>query len=211
MMKSNNDIEFLIFDMGNVIIDIDISLTIKELKNELTEKECLLADGFLESALHADFETGAIGEMEFRNGIRTAFQKDWKDVWIDKAWNTLLLSIPKERIALLKTLRKTHKLYLLSNTNSIHFKVVEEIFRRDHGEESFTSLFDRIFLSYEMGLKKPDKRIYEKVVAEIGAKPEQCLFFDDLEENLKSAKEVGIGTHHINHPKALVDYFTHVQ
>jgi putative hydrolase of the HAD superfamily len=89
---------------------------------------------------------------------------------------------------------------------------VEEIFKADHGEnESFISLFDRVFLSYEMGLKKPDKRIYEKVVEEIGAKPEQCLFFDDLEENLNAAKEVGLKTHHISHPKALMDYFSHVQ
>lgn len=211
MMKKDGNIEFLIFDMGNVIIDIDIDLTIKELKNELTEKEHLLADGFLKSALHADFETGAIGELEFRNGIRTTFNREWEDAWIDKAWNTLLLSIPKERVSLLKALRKDYKLYLLSNTNSIHFKVVEEIFKTDSGEESFTSLFDRVFLSYEMGLKKPDKRIYEKVVQEIGAKPEQCLFFDDLEENLIAAKEVGLETHHINHPKALVEYFSHVQ
>jgi putative hydrolase of the HAD superfamily len=145
-MKSNHNLEFLIFDMGNVIIDIDISLTIRELKNELTEKEFFLADEFLKSAFHADFETGAIDEMEFRNG-----------------------------------------------------------------DESFTSLFDGIFLSYEMGLKKPDKKIYEKAMAEIGAKPGQCLFFDDLEENLTAAKEVGLETHHINHPKALMDYFSHVQ
>lgn len=210
-MNKDNNIEFLIFDMGNVIIDIDISLTIKELKNDLQENEHLLADDFMKSALHADFETGTIDELTFRNGVRTAFNREWEDMWIDKVWNTLLLTIPKERVALLKALRKKYKLYLLSNTNSIHFKVVEEIYKADHEGDSFVSLFDHIFLSYEMGLKKPDKRIYEKVVEEIGAKPEQCLFFDDLEENLNAAKEVGLQTHHISHPKALTDYFSDVQ
>ncbi len=211
MRKSNNNTEFLIFDMGNVIIDIDISLTVKELKSGLTENEFLLAEEFMKSALHADFETGTIDEPEFRNGVRNTFNREWKDTWIDKVWNTLLLTIPKDRVDRLLSLRKDHKLYLLSNTNSIHFKVVEEIFKRDHGGASFISLFDRVFLSYEMGLKKPDRRIYEQAVAEIGAQPEQCLFFDDLEENLNAAKEVGLQTHHINHPKALMDYFSNVQ
>ena len=210
-MKLNNNIENLIFDMGNVIIDIDISLTIKELKNGLTESEFLLADEFMKSELHTDFESGAINEKEFRNGIRMAFKKEWEDEWIDKVWNTLLLTIPKERVALLKALRKDYKLYLLSNTNSIHFKVVEEIFRQGHPEDTFLGLFDRVFLSHEMGLRKPDKKIYEKVVEEIGAKPEQCIFFDDLQENLNAAKEVGLQTHLIDHPKALLEFFSYVQ
>jgi len=197
--------------MGNVIIDIDIDLTLKELKSDLSENEFSLADEFMKSELHAAFESGNIDEKEFRNGIRMAFNREWKDEWIDQVWNTLLLTIPKERIKLLKTLRKDYNLYLLSNTNSIHFKVVEEIFKKDHPEDSFLGLFDKVFLSHEMGLRKPDKKIYEKVVEEIEANPEQCLFFDDLQENLNAAKEVGLQTYLINHPKALVDYFSNVQ
>ena len=210
MRKKDSNIEFLIFDMGNVIIDIDISLTIKALKNDLTENDFVLADEFMTTPLHFDFETGTITEKEFRNGIRMAFKKEWEDAWIDKVWNTLLLTIPKERVALLKALRKNYKLFLLSNTNSIHFKVVEEMFRTDHQDE-FLALFDRVFLSHEMGLRKPDKKIYEKVVQEIGARPGQCLFFDDLQENLNAAKEVGLQTHLIDHPKALLEFFSHVQ
>lgn len=197
--------------MGNVIIDIDISLTLKALKSDLSENEFLLADEFMKSDLHAAFESGSIDEKEFRNGIRMAFNKEWEDEWIDQVWNTLLLTIPKERIQLLKNLRKTHHLYLLSNTNSIHFKVVEEIFKKDHPEDTFLGLFDRVFLSHEMGLRKPDKKIYKKVIEEIGAAPETCIFFDDLQENLNAAKEVGLHTYLIDHPKALVEYFSHVQ
>lgn len=210
-MKLDNTIQNLIFDMGNVIIDIDISLTLKALKNGLSENEFLLADEFMRSDLHEAFESGNINEKEFRNGIRMAFDKDWEDEWIDRVWNTLLLTIPKERINLLKVLRKDYNLYLLSNTNSIHFKVVEEMFEKDHPEDTFLGLFDRVFLSHEMGLRKPDSKIYEKVVEEIGAQPQTCIFFDDLQENLNAAKEVGLQTYLIDHPKALVEYFSHVQ
>src|SRR5690606_42007276 len=62
----------------------------------------------LKSTLHTDFESGAINEKEFRNGIRMAFNKEWEDEWIDKVWNTLLLTIPKERVELLKALKKNY-------------------------------------------------------------------------------------------------------
>lgn len=210
-MKLDSNIQNLIFDMGNVIIDIDISLTLNALKSDLSENEFLLADEFMKSDLHAAFESGAIDEHEFRNGIRMAFNKEWDDEWIDNVWNTLLLTIPRERITLLKKLRKDYKLYLLSNTNSIHFKVVKEIFKKDHPEDTFLGLFDEVFLSHEIGLRKPENKIYEKVLQEIGAEPHQCIFFDDLQENLNAAKEVGLHTYLINHPNALVEYFSDVQ
>jgi hypothetical protein len=75
-MIKNNNIEFLIFDMGNVIIDIDISLTLNELKKDLRDHEFLLADDFMKSELHADFEKGSIDELAFRNGVRTAFKRE---------------------------------------------------------------------------------------------------------------------------------------
>src|SRR5690606_35271053 len=150
-------------------------------------------------------------EHEFSNSIKMDIIKEWYYEWINNVWNTLLMTIPRERITLLKKLRKDYKLYLLSDTNPIHFKVVEEIFKKDHPEDTFLGLFDEVFLSHEIGLRKPENKIYEKVLQEIGAEPHQCIFFDDLQENLNAAKEVGLHTYLINHPNALVEYFSDVQ
>ena len=77
-MKNTKYPDHLIFDMGNVIIDIDIPLTISKLKTELMESEFHLAENFLKSRIHMDFESGAIGEEAFRDGIRKEFKKSGK-------------------------------------------------------------------------------------------------------------------------------------
>ncbi|HSJ67706.1 MAG TPA: HAD family phosphatase [Anditalea sp.] len=209
-MKKLENIDFLIFDLGNVIIDIDIPLTIKELKNELSEEEFHLAENFFASEIHANFETGLVDEVAFRNQVRKDFKKDWPDEKIDSIWNALLLHIPQERIDLLKELKNHYTICMLSNTNSIHYKKVEEILLRDCGLQTFSPIFDRLFLSFEMGFKKPDPAIYEEMVKQLGATPDSCLFFDDLEANLTTADKAGLQTYHIDHPKALVEFFSNV-
>lgn len=209
-MKNLENIDFLIFDLGNVIIDIDIPLTIKELKNELTEEEFHLAENFFASEIHAHFETGLVDEVAFRNQVRKDFKKEWTDEKIDAIWNSLLLSIPQERIDLLKELKNHYTICMLSNTNSIHYKKVEEILLRDCGLQTFSPIFDRLFLSYEMGFKKPDPAIYEEMVKQLGTTADRCLFFDDLKANLTAAENAGLQTYHIDHPKALVEFFSNV-
>lgn len=210
-MKNLENIDFLIFDLGNVIIDIDIPLTIKELKNELSEEEFHLAENFFASEIHAHFETGLVDEVAFRNQVRKDFKKEWPDEKIDKIWNALLLHIPQERIDLLKDLKNHYTICMLSNTNSIHYKKVEEILMRDCGLNTFSPIFDRLFLSYEMGYKKPDPTIYEEMVKQLETTADRCLFFDDLKANLIAAENAGLQTYHIDHPKALVEFFSNVQ
>jgi len=210
-MKNLDNIDFLIFDLGNVIIDIDIPLTIKELKNELSEEEFHLAENFFTSEIHAHFETGKVDEAAFRNQVRDDFKKEWPDEKIDKIWNALLLHIPQERIDLLKDLKNHYTICMLSNTNSIHYKKIEEILLRDCGLNTFSPIFDRLFLSYEMGYKKPDPAIYEEMVRQLETSAERCLFFDDLKANLTAAENAGLQTYHIDHPKALVEFFSNVQ
>jgi len=210
-MKNLENIDFLIFDLGNVIIDIDIPLTIKELKKELSEEEFHLAENFFASEIHAHFETGLVDENAFRNQVRKDFKKEWTDEQIDSIWNALLLHIPKERIDLLEELKNHYTICMLSNTNSIHYKKVEEILRRDCGLNTFSPIFDRLFLSYEMGYKKPDPSIFEEMVRQLKTTADRCLFFDDLKANLTAAQKAGLHTYHIDHPKALVEFFSNVQ
>jgi len=209
-MKNGQEIEFLIFDLGNVIYDIDYQRTFEKINSRLPENQHHLIKEFMVSPIHFDLETGKADENTFRDGVRKYFSVDWEDEWIDAAWNSILVDIPQERLALLIELKKKYPLYMLSNTNSIHFRVVEETFKQKLPEGTWPQLFDHLFLSQEMGLRKPDEAIYKEVVKTIGAAPEKCLFFDDLKENLLGANKVGIQTHHIDHPKALINFFQHV-
>jgi len=209
-MKKLENIDFLIFDLGNVIIDIDYAFTINKLKNLLPDDKHKLTDNFFPAKFHKDFEKGFISAQEFRNEVRNYFQEDWSDVLIDELWNSLLKNIPLERIDLIKELGKDFGLAVLSNTNSLHVDKLGQILLEDTGEASLDIIFDRVFFSHEMGMSKPDEEIYKSVIQELGVQPERTLFFDDLLENLNGAKKVGLQTFHINHDKALIRFFQDV-
>jgi putative hydrolase of the HAD superfamily len=209
-MKKLENIDFLIFDLGNVIIDIDYSFSINELKKILPEAKYTLTDKFFPSTFHKEYEKGLISSSQFRNEVRNLYQEDWTDAQVDHVWNSLLKDIPYERIELLKKLGRDFGTAVLSNTNEIHIEKFDELLLDQTGEKSIFDLCDRTFLSHEMGLAKPDEAIYKAVLNEINVSPERVLFFDDLLANLEGAKRVGIQTYQITHPKALIQFFENV-
>ncbi|AWW33258.1 HAD family phosphatase [Echinicola strongylocentroti] len=209
-MKIDKNIDFFVFDLGGVIIDLDIPFTISQLSSYLDGDGNDELGNFMAHPVHHAFEKGEISEAIFRDEIRRSFNKEWTDREIDAIWNGMLKNIPMQKIELLRELRKTHPVYMLSNTNGIHFKKVEEILLNDTGIDRFSTLFDELFLSHEMGCRKPDAVIYEKVLEKVGMPAEKGVFFDDTAPNLTGAQKVGLNTVHINHPNALMDYFSDV-
>ena len=112
---------------------------------------------------------------------------------VEDAWNSCLLTIPEERLEVVKSLREKYNVYLLSNTNDCHWRYIEDKFFSAEGHTTDV-FFDHVFLSHEMHLAKPDHRIYEQVLKEINAKGEECIFIDDAKANIKAAEECGIKT-----------------
>ncbi len=210
-MKTLHGIKYLIFDLGNVIYDIDYQRTFDLINSRLPREKEKLPAAFFVSEPHFSLEKGLISPEVFRDAAREFFMEDWEDEFIDEVWNALLVDIPMERLELLRKLKEQFPLFMLSNTNAIHFEVVDKVFRDKLKDGEWPHLFNKLFLSHEMGLRKPDAAIYREVVNRIGGEPQECLFFDDLKENLEGAEKVGIKTHHINHPKALINFFEHVQ
>ncbi|WP_076499396.1 HAD family hydrolase [Belliella pelovolcani] len=210
-MKNLTNIDFLLFDLGNVIINIDYSFTINELKNRLPEDKHGLTETFYPAKFHKDYEKGLIDTSQFRNEVKNHFEVDWSNDEIDFLWNSLLKDIPTERIDLIRNLSGRFQLGVLSNTNELHIQALDQILERDFQIPSLNPLFDHVFYSHDLNLAKPDPAIYEKVIELIGVSPEKILFFDDLKENLLGAEQVGYQTYHIDHPKALIHFFKDVQ
>jgi putative hydrolase of the HAD superfamily len=210
-MKNLNNVDFLLFDLGFVIIHIDYAFSINELKKNLPAEKWNLASDLYSTPFHKDFERGALDANEFREHVREFFGMPWSDELIDRLWNSLLIEFPPERVKLIKDLGKKYRTGILSNTNSIHMEAVNKMLQRDTKESDIADIVDHVFLSHEMGLSKPGVDIYKKVISEIGVDAEKVLFFDDVEENLIGAKEVGLQTFHVNKTDALIRFFQDVQ
>lgn len=210
-MNKSLDADFLIFDLGNVIIDIDYRGSLIQIKRELPEEIHSKVDSFYLTDFHREYEKGMIDSSQFRDEVRSYFEADWTDQKVDFLWNSLLGKIPKERLELVKKLRKNYQVGVLSNTNHIHILGVNEILKADHGLENFDPIFDWVFLSHEMGLAKPSLEIYELLVKELHTTPDRVIFFDDMAANVAGAREAGIRAIQVTGPEVIFDFFKDVQ
>ena len=191
----DKNIKNIVFDLGGVLIDLDFKSAINGLQKAgfTNVKEQLQA--FDRESIFQKFELGEISADEFRASIRENSNVSLTDEEVDSLWNLMLLEIPREKLELILDLRSKYMVYLLSNTNSIHWDYVCKNAFNYRGFR-MDDYFEETFLSYEMHLAKPDKAIFEKMLNDANLLPEETLFIDDLEANCKAAEEVGIHAHH---------------
>ena len=188
------DIKNLLIDFGGVLIDLDRRRCIDRFRRlGLRDMDGLLHDyqqqGFFQ--LH---EKGLISDADFRDRVRSLIGAQTSDADIDSAWNSFLGDIPAYKLEFLLELRKRYKLYLLSNTNAIHWEYActHDFARDGHRVEDY---FDGIYLSYQMKMAKPDAEIFRAVLADAGIEAGQTLFLDDSADNCRAARELGIHTY----------------
>ena len=188
-------IKNIVFDLGGVLVDLDFKAAINGLQKAgfANVKEQLQA--FDRDGIFQKFELGEMTAEEFRTAIRENSSVELTDEEVDALWNAMLLEVPREKLELILHLRGKYMVYLLSNTNSIHWDYVCKNAFNYRGFR-VNDYFEETFLSYEMHLAKPDKAIYEKVLQDANLLPEETLFIDDSEANCKAAEEVGIHAHH---------------
>jgi len=154
------------------------------------------------------FEKGLVDEAQFRNFIRNAYHINASDEAIDECWNAMLLGLPQSKIDLVTTLRQRYRVFLLSNTNSIHLRYINEIIVRDlTGDDEIDVFFDRAYYSHRMGMRKPDAEIYLRVLEENQLKPATTLFLDDNRANVDAANALGINSVYVTSTETIFDVF----
>ncbi len=204
-----NNIKNIIFDLGDVILNIDIPKTVRAFAELSGHSDQHLHKVFAENELFRKFETGNLSEEGFRNLVREILEMPYlADTDIDDAWNALLLDIPPARIGLLKSLADRYQLYLLSNTSSIHISKVNQILHTTSGIGNLQHLFSKVYLSYEMGIMKPDPQIYLNVLEDAGIEAGQTLFLDDNQANVEAAGKLGIHIIHVQKPTTILEYLS---
>lgn len=178
-------INAIIFDFGDIFINLDKPATISGLQ-KLGMKEW--NDEF--DQLNLSFEVGAISPEDFIGGFQKQLPNASKED-ILRAWNAVLADFPFYRLEFLQKLSKKYRLFLLSNTDSIHINTFEEksgiSFYKD-----FYACFEKVYFSFDIGMRKPDPKIYQFVLDQNNLIAANTLFVDDKTENTDSAAALGI-------------------
>jgi len=202
-MGQASNIKNILFDLGGVILDINVQATLKQFYELGFPAELMQFPNSMTTDLYFKYETGKFNTEQFRNQIRKAAGVEMTDRAFDEAWNAMLVRFPEERVALLKELSKRYKLYMLSNTSALHVRVFEKMYL-DSAGESMHQVFDKIYYSHEIGWHKPDREAWEYVIKDAGIKAEETLFLDDNIHNIKASQELGFQAIHIHERTSLM-------
>ena len=186
-------IKNIIFDWGGVLIHLDKGRCTEAFRQLGVEVSDELTNPYGQRTDLADFERGTMSVDEFHETVRRVYAPGLTDEQIDKAWSALLLDIPTYKLDMLLELKQKYRLYLLSNTNAVHW--VEGRKRFDYRGYKAEDYFEQIFLSHEIHELKPSPEAFLKVAKLAGIKPEETLFIDDLEASCKSAEALGFHTY----------------
>lgn len=187
-------IKNIIFDLGGVIINIRYQNALEALQKLSKSQRAIAFTQQEQSRLFDDYETGRISDEAFRQGLRQHYQIEASDEEIDAAWNSLLLDIPAERIALLRQLGRKYRLFLLSNTNAIHLVRFSQIVAATCGIPNLEVLFEKTYYSHLVGQRKPDASVFEHILGQHQLNREETLFIDDSIQHIEGARQVGIRT-----------------
>lgn len=210
------NLRVLIFDFGGVIIDLDRECSVREFERLGVYNASELLSNYLQSGIFFLLESGKIGAAEWRNRLRLEYGIDnASDKEIDEAFFAFLRNVPEHRLALLRKLHggiynsrgERIRIVLLSNTNEVHFPACKRRYFESNGYRT-DDYFDRLYLSYEMKMSKPDDEIFLALAAAEGVEPHECLFFDDGPANIDAANRLDFKTQLVE--KDIAEYFVNV-
>lgn len=184
-------IKNIVFDLGGIIVGLNDKLCIAALKDIGAINTASYVETHRTEDLFLDIELGRITTEEFCHRVRMMDHIQADDSTIVNCWNQLLAQFPLWTIDTIDRLRHQYRLFLLSNTNDMHWQYFLQQTKEIHSIDA-TSLFLHCFLSYEMGMKKPSREIFETVVTQAGINAAETLYIDDNADNCSSAQQVGM-------------------
>lgn len=187
-------IKNIIFDLGGVILNINYSLLteafskigLPHFEEHFSQKQ--------QRNLFDLYEKGLVSSQDFREKLKEHCKPGTTDTDIDKAWNSMLLDLPKERLDFLKRIKNHYRTFLLSNTNEIHILFIYNYLKETFQIPNLNEYFEKVYLSYEVHMRKPDAEIFELVINQNGLIKEETLFIDDSAQHIESAESLKIQT-----------------
>jgi putative hydrolase of the HAD superfamily len=195
----------LLLDFGGVFIDVDYHRTEQAFIDAGVTDFNSLYSQQAASPLFEDLEKGLVNEMDFFKRLRNISGTSLNDSQITTCWNSILGSYYPQAIDWVKRIRKKYRVFLFSNTNSIHHKRFMEIYQAQLGKADFNALFETAYYSHLIGKRKPYPEAYTWVLADAGLNAWETLFIDDTKVNIEGAVAAGLQVLHLASPMKVWD------
>ena len=187
-------IKNIVFDFGGVIADIDREQAVQAFIRLGVKDADRILDKYHQTGIFQELEEGTLTEEAYRNELGKLCGRtlSWEEV--QQAWLGFFTGIDVRKLHYLETLRREgYKLYVLSNTNPyVMGWACSEHFSSEG--KPLTAYFEKLYLSYQIGCTKPDRRIFEFMLTDSKMQPEETLFVDDGASNIAAGRELGMYT-----------------
>jgi glucose-1-phosphatase len=184
-------IKLFVFDLGNVILPFEHhQIADKLYETSLVKERCSPDDIFRflfdhQKGFINNYETGRMTTAEFIEKIIHKYKLEMEPDEFKDIWNDIFEEDPEVSQVIMYLKNKGYPIYLLSNTNEMHFSYIMERYPIIHH-------FDEWILSFEAGAKKPDQRMYDMIFEKKALERHEVLYIDDIPEYIRAAAEFGI-------------------
>ena len=199
------DTETIIFDLGEVIIDLDSKRVIDQFQKQSDKSAEDIIRLISKSQDLIDYEVGKMTDAEFCQVVNELLSIELSQASFEAIWNSFLGIIKLDKLHLMLALKEKFNVLILSNTNAIH----QSAFDRRVGEhipsKTMADMVHTAYYSHELGLRKPDPHIYQKVIDLQNLNPTKTIFFDDRLENITAAQDSGIQAIQVTYSDQILD------
>lgn len=193
-------IKNIVFDMGGVVVDLKFDQALAAFRELGLEHPEDYINPYRQSGLFYKFETGTISDEDFVREFSKLTGKEFNLRDTSTAWKSFLDEVKVERLRYIESLRPEYKVYMLSNNNSFILNWADTpAFSKDG--KPISAYFDKMYLSYRMHMAKPDREIFDAMIADSGVVPEETLFIDDGPKNVEMGRQVGFRVYHAENGK----------
>lgn len=191
-----------IFDLGNVIVDIDFNRVLGAWSDFSRVPLATLKQSFVMGEAFHQHERGEISDEVFAEKLCHEMELPLSYEQFSHGWQAVFVAQRPEVIAIMRALREQgHRVVILSNTNRLHTTFWPDEYPEIRGAA------DKIYLSQEMGMRKPEARIYQAVLQAEGFSASDAVFFDDNADNIEGANQLGITSILVTGKEVIPNYF----
>ena len=191
-------VQVIVFDLGGVLIDIDFNRSLKIWAQASGQSQSVLRQRFELDSAYREHEVGALSFSQYAEHLRQRLTIQLDDTTLLNGWNALLGEVLPGARQLLARCAQQYPCYLFSNTNASHY---------EHWSQHQAKVLEPlrgVFTSFELGLRKPEPQAFKEIAQRIGCAPQDILLFDDTQENINGARDLGLQAVNVNGPEKIV-------